>query len=611
MDKINFPINFNRIGLNYIMTHATFGYSDNISYLHNNCQQAVHDTIQMYGSELMRGGELHLQNGSQYYIERTLASGSYGTTAIIRNRSTNELYCIKCQNIRDEDDELDCFKEAMMHHILDFYTRPYESHKSDLIPTLYHVVRSNKVGGPIYFIMDLMSSSLSRRLSSFPSEHDRLFEFIRCLRHIIPTLSKLYKMGVYNHGDLHTGNVMYDEMTRSYKLIDYGFSRIQIGTGSNKHIFAITETNARSDESRDLSQLILAFEKEYHINDVEYTEGSFDHAVQQIIRSVVYDGYRFMDHSWKQSYLYFNTHTNPNGNHRTVQRVINALPEPSAVSASAVRRPHVSISSSVAPRTPRIGIAASAVVRTEDIRQINQQHQGCMLVLLIVILFTMRGALYLYYGRGGREPNMSYLSMSSQPTITYPNSSFQLKHLIKSNRKNSTTRTNRSFKKRNNTRRRSYMVHRAKIEDFDKLSLVSFYHFLRVRAFPGVSQKEKKEMLREAAMVPIQQPDIFSQIVDAVSRNQFDKMMEILEYNRMNLEKLGLEVGVYQEIWNTILDAYFEEKHHPVELLQTLLHVGDQVDDFLERYRSANQETKQMMVIQPCITASDYPEMLE
>ena len=117
-------------------------------------------------------------------------------------------------------------------------------------------------------------------------------------------------------------------------------------------------------------------------------------------------------------------------------------------------------------------------------------------------------------------------------------------------------------------------------------------------------------MLREAAMVPLQRPDVFGQIVKAVQENDIDHMMEILQKNKIDVSKLGLDIEPYQELWNTILDAYFEEKDSPFELLQTLLHVGDQVDDFLKRYHSADKETKKMMVMQTCITASDAPELM-
>lgn len=650
MDKsiIKFPINFNAIGLNYKMTHAHFDNSEDVSYLRSRCQKAIHDTIQMYGSELMRGGELHLENGTQYYIEKTLASGSYGTTAIIRNRSTSELYCLKCQNIRDDDDELDCFKEAMMHHILDIHTRAFMDYKSSLIPTLYHLVRSNKVSGPIYFIMDLMSDSLSNRLNKIPSDYGRLHELMECLVHITPTLNLLYEKGYYNHGDLHTGNVMYDARDGSYKLIDYGFSRIQIGgVGENGHTMALSGRNARSDASRDLTHLISAFEMYHRGNRMVYREGSYEHAVEQLIKRVVYEGrcsglglhtahvYNLINRERKMPYDHFTRHTNENGTHERIKQAINemkgldVLDESSSLELMPYASPAAS-SSFRAPRTPRAGRAASAAVRAEEIGQMNQQYQGCMLILLIMILFTMRGAAWLYYGKGGRDPTMKSLLNNSYQSvlpvipskhityesISFPNKSIQMKY--SKTRNNSKTRTNRSLsiKNRNNTRRRSHKIPYAKIEDFDKLSLVSFYHYLRFEAFPGVSQKEKKEMLKEAAMVPLQRPDVFGQIVEAVKENDFDHMMAILKENQLDLSKLsklsklGMEIEPYQELWNSILDAYFSEKDYPLDLLQTLLHVGGNVEDFLEQYRPANKEAKKMMVMKTCITTSDCPDLM-
>jgi len=642
--KIIFPINFNQIGLNYEMTYDSFSGSNNVVFLRSLCQAARTDSIQCVlnpgsrKSELVNGGELHLNDGSRYRIERTLASGSFGTTAIVRNIATNELFCLKRQITYDDDDELDCYKEAMMHHILDIKTRQFVDHPSDLIPRLYHVVYSKKSKDVvIYFIMDLMSTSLHNRLATIHTYHGRLFEFIRCIAQIRPTLEILYKNGLYTHGDLHMGNIMYDQITGTYKLIDYGFSRIRIGSGAKSHILELNERhNNHDDASRDLTQLITAFELSHKINELQFTQGSFEHGVQQLIRTVVYESscpgsgpdhpahtHDMVGAGWSASYRYFNTHTNLNGTYDTLKEAINQLPRSNATPSSISRRPTVSsMSASAAPRTPRPARAANAAA-SAAVRQVNQQNPGCMLFLLLMMLFAMRGAVWIYHGKGGRDPtimnrpllNHSYQPIISSkhakinyPAISFPNYSIQMK----SRSKNSKTRSNRSLSvsKKNTTRRRSYKVIKTTIEDFDKLSLVSFYHFLRFEAFPDVSQKEKKEMLREAAMVPLQHPDVFEKIVKAVQENDMDQMKDILQKNKLDLSKLSMEIEPYQELWNSILDAYFVEKDYPFDLLQTLLHAGDQVDDFLERYHSANKETKKMMVMQTCITASDAPELM-
>jgi hypothetical protein len=373
-----------------------------------------------------------------------------------------------------------------------------------------------------------------------------------------------------------------------------------------------------------------------HIDELQFTQGSFEHGVQQLIQNVAYNGkcsglghsehtHNLVRGGWKLSYRYFNTHTNVNGTHVAIQQLINELPSSNATPSSISRRPAVSSSSSAsasaAPRTPRAGRAASAAVR-EEVGQINKQNPGCMLLLLLVMLFTMRGAAFIYYGKGGRDPIIMNYPLLNQPIISskhttyesmsFPTHSIQMKNYSKTRSNNSKTRSNTRTtrsSKRNNTRH-SHKIPYAKIEDFDKLSLVSFYHYLRFEAFPGVSPKEKKEMFKIAAIVPLQRPDVFAQIVEAAKEKDMDDMMDILEENKLDLSKLGLEIEPYQELWNSILDAYFAEKDYPFDLLQTLLHVGDQVEDFLKRYHSANKEMKKMMVMQTCITASDCPELM-
>jgi hypothetical protein len=620
---LTFPINFNQIGLNYKLTVKTFDALDaNLGNLQAGCQQASLDNIRSRPvgdpskkkQELIKGGELHF-GPHKYTIYNPLASGSFGTTAIVQNSKDGKYYCLKRQIARDDDDELDCFKEAMMHHILDVETRPdgFTESRSNLIPRLYHVVRSVKEEVYIYFIMDLMSDSLHGILSKKPTYYDKLLEFVRCLAHITPTLRILYNKGKYNHGDLHMGNVMYDVISQGYKIIDYGFSRIEIkDIKGQSRMLVLNENNNRSDESRDLTQLITAFELNNHIDGLQFTQGSFEHIVQQLIKEVVYNmpcsGFKEEDveeklkhepHThkpvkvdWSSSYTYFNTHTNVNGTHAAIQQAINDIQRSNAKPSYVSHRPAVSSAA------PRAGRAASV-----EIGQINQQNSGVMLLYLMITMISLVFASKIYYGKGGREPiimNRSLLNHSYQPpskhatypAISFPNYSIQMKPLSKSlsNRKNkSKTRSNRTSKK-NNTRRRSYKVPQAKIEDFDKLSLVSFYHFLH-HAFPKIEDDKIKEMLKEAAMVPIQRADVFSQIVEAVKENDFDHMMVILEDNKLDLSKLGLEIESYQELWNSILDAYFKEKDSPFELLQTLLHVGGNVEDFLKRYHSADIRT--------------------
>ena len=638
---IKFPINFNPIGLEYTMKHTTFDLSNNVAYLYDKCQKAVQDNIECVLNrasgkpQLKVDSILQITDGTRYRIHQAIASGSYGITAVVQNSTDGRYYCLKRQIADDDRAGLDAFKEAMMHHILDLYTRPYEAAKSTLIPTLYHVVQS-MVGRQrvVYFIMDLMYDSLSNRLNKIPSDHGRLRELMDCLYHITPTLNMLYKRGIYNHGDLHTGNVMFDASDGSYKLIDYGFSRIQIG-GKGGNVMELNRRNARSDASRDLTHLISTFEMYHRGNRMAYRGGSYEYEIEQLIKRVAYEGqcsglekdgleqhdahgHNFINLVGKMPYDYFTDHMNKNGTHLKIQQTINEMRRLVSLDASSSElMPYAASaasSSSAAPRTPRPARAANAAA-SAVVRQINQDNQGIMLLYLFITVIAFIFGSKIYYGKGGRDPmnslEMYHLSIPSKHT-TYESMSFPTHSIQMKSFNNSKTRTNSKirFVSKKNTTRRSHKIPYAKIEDFDKLSLVSLYHFLRFEAFPGVSQKEKKEMLREAAMVPLQRSDVFAQIVEAVKEKDMDYMMDILKENKLDLSKLGMEIQPYQELWNSILDAYFAEKDSPFDLLQTLLHMGDQVEDFLERYDSANKEMKKMMIMQTCITASDCPELM-
>jgi hypothetical protein len=259
----------------------------------------------------------------------------------------------------------------------------------------------------------------------------------------------------------------------------------------------------------------------------------------------------------------------------------------------------------------------SAAVRdphVQEIVQINKQNPGVMILSLMMILLVMGGAL-MYRVEGGGDPiqmlfngdlNHRPKHFNSKKFSNLNGTRKKFSNLNGTRRNNNNNFSKRKSNTRSNHTRRSNNGSYAKIEDFDKLSLVSFYHFLRFHAFPGVSSEDKKEMLKKAAMVPLQREDVFKQIEMAVQQNKFDQMMGILEENQLDLG----EVEVYQKIWNSILDAYFKEEEFPIELLQKLLKVGGNVEYFLERYHSSNQKTKEMMVMQTCITTSDYPEMM-
>ena len=100
MDRttIKFPINFNPIGLDYKMTHAHFGYSNNVAYLHGRCQKADHDNIERVLDrasgkiQLKVNGILQLTDGTQYRIHQPIASGSYGITAVVQNMTDGGYY---------------------------------------------------------------------------------------------------------------------------------------------------------------------------------------------------------------------------------------------------------------------------------------------------------------------------------------------------------------------------------------------------------------------------------------------------------------------------------------------------------------------------------------
>jgi predicted nucleic acid-binding protein len=126
----------------------------------------------------------------------------------------------------------------MMHHILYINTKPFPDYESDLIPKLYHIVCSN-IGGRtvIYFIMDLMSTSLHNRLATIHTYHGRLFEFIRCIAQIRPTL-EITKQTAASFGVLaatvkqsgRSPRPRYNDLWMAAQAIEHGYELLTLNT---------------------------------------------------------------------------------------------------------------------------------------------------------------------------------------------------------------------------------------------------------------------------------------------------------------------------------------------------------------------------------------------
>jgi serine/threonine protein kinase len=263
-------------------------------------------------------------NGLTYTLVRPRGSGTYGIVAEVENGGRQ--YALKRQDVRNAT-ALDYIREGMIHHIL--YTRTADAAgESIYVPTFHYMAKS---GNYIYFLTELMTNTfqdgrLYPAFNNFPLQPNIILDF---LTQIVPLLEFLFNNYNYNHGDFKADNVMYNAAGQ-YKLIDFGFSRLEI---NGRVIETKPEFCNFSDVSRDLSQVVKYIAEDGMVqiqNLYRYAPHApitlanklyatiFDNAV----RLCVCDGkdghhgihfYDFYNMGWTESYYNFNQPSPPFG----------------------------------------------------------------------------------------------------------------------------------------------------------------------------------------------------------------------------------------------------------------------------------------------------------
>ena len=175
-----------------------------------------------------------------------------------------------------------------------------------------------------------------------------------------------------------------------------------------------------------------------------------------------------------------------------------------------------------------------------------------------------------------------------------------------------------------------------RVEDYEFLSVEYLYDYIRFNAFPSISDERKKKLFLKAFNLPLREPSIFKQIVEAVKADDFSVLESSISTNLTktgsyttitkavdtapvveNRPGLIAAVGGGQQklvllpVWPTILDAYFAEtdKINAFNLFRTLLFFpinGDMtlLKDFIERYqKTTDVDARKLMVSNPVYSA--------
>jgi serine/threonine-protein kinase RIO1 len=284
---INFPIDFRPIGFNYVMDAATFDRLNdtqvNTDWLYDQIQIANDADVHVAYIELdddnypiyeFRIGSTITINGVLYTITRRKGRGSYGMCAEVQNPE-GQTFCLKRQFIRElgegvapggqnapnlgPTNELYPLKEAIIHYIL-FRQTVDPTNISLYVPNMYQIARSAD-NTCVYFLTELMTNTFKYFLHTSTDRHQKAKRIMAFFAQMTPKLCYLYNLCRYNHGDFKPDNVMFTG--RHYKLIDFGFSRLELEGGRS---IQTTPKNSRSITSRDITQMAHYLADTYNLS---------------------------------------------------------------------------------------------------------------------------------------------------------------------------------------------------------------------------------------------------------------------------------------------------------------------------------------------------------
>jgi hypothetical protein len=398
-NKFKYPIDFNPVGLGYLLentdfsrgrlndtpanrdylTQATFAVNDTHLHTFLGVDKDGHQQVQMspenlsnparqvfsritFSKKLPDGSNDPSQNFT-YVVKRFIGGGSYGSVAAVDEyfRRPDGTYEARRKNLSMKrqttiggatNDLFPFVKEAMIHNAIYQETKD-ATDESIYVPNFIKLgVQKNTVirGGVIYFITERMADTLRNIVNALPTVEEKADELVRFYRDITPKLGYLYDNCNYSHGDFKDDNVM-KNFAGIYKLIDFGFSRLTItdAAPAAKALIQTSVYNDRDDPSRDLTQMtyyLSTFNLKFNL-----LPGGFDspgtpyflRKVMERITNVTCSGIGthaahdvdFLAKTWGDTYDYFNTDTNIYGTPQKISIYLDWITDPAKANAGA------------------------------------------------------------------------------------------------------------------------------------------------------------------------------------------------------------------------------------------------------------------------------------
>ena len=205
--------------------------------------------------------------GVNYYIQGQTFGGSYGRVSrVSTDPAVLGNYILKLQLFDNGDQYRNCIKECIINSILDqeyhnnllcqFANRLYAV-AADVDISIPHPNPANPdVLYPYYvcMIQERLDHTVKDLLTPLPNPN--LEDIVKnVIYQISAKLQILWANSQFNHADLKADNIMID-MHGSYRLIDFGFSRMDPFLNGNEIVADPVGLTTRASESRDLTQLL-------------------------------------------------------------------------------------------------------------------------------------------------------------------------------------------------------------------------------------------------------------------------------------------------------------------------------------------------------------------
>jgi hypothetical protein len=245
---INLPFDFQPIGLDYMMSNATFhrinGTPANRAWLQSKIQHIpmplmgyINNGLFFPIRETPDTQSRFTLNGQTYRIDQLIgvSTGAIGFTTRIINIVTNQHYFLhgKVLNYIDNGnivalDELPFLKQIMIHSILDINTRNPDgtnNYVAKLLNVFYNNYRTT-----IYWITETLDNTCFEYLELAPNLQNKAERIMTCCRQLTDKLEHLYNLCNFNHGFLRTNKVWC--AGQEFKFLDFSHSIITVGAGN-------------------------------------------------------------------------------------------------------------------------------------------------------------------------------------------------------------------------------------------------------------------------------------------------------------------------------------------------------------------------------------------